>query len=58
MANVGDKIRIIYMVDEPQYRGREGIVTSIDDMGQLHGTWGGLTVIPGEDDYIVLEEEN
>lgn len=58
MANIGDKIRIIYMVDEPQYRGREGVITSIDDMGQLHGTWGGLAVIPGEDDYTVIEEEN
>ena len=57
MANIGDKIRIIYMVDEPQYRGREGIITEIDDLG-YRGTWGGLTVIPGEDDYIVLEEEN
>ena len=58
MANVGDKIRIIYMVDEPQYRGREGVITSIDDMGRFHGTWGSLALIPGEDDYIVLEEEN
>ena len=51
MAKVGDKITIIEMSGEPNYCGREGIVTSIDSMGQLHGTWGGLAVIPGTDVY-------
>lgn len=58
MVKVGDYIRILRMIDEPEYTGRQGYVTSIDDMGQLHGTWGGLAVIPGEDDYTVIEEEN
>ena len=33
MSNVkiGDKIKIIEMKDEPQYTGREGFVTHIDD---------------------------
>lgn len=26
-----------------------GTVTEVDDAGQLHGTWGGLAAIPGED---------
>ena len=26
-----------------------GTVTTVDDAGQLHGTWGGLAAIPGED---------
>lgn len=49
MYHVGDKIRIIYMDGEPRYSGREGYITSIDDLGQLHGTWGGCAVIVGVD---------
>ena len=55
MANIGDTIRIIDMSGEPRYCGREGVVTHIDSMGQLHGTWGGLAVIPGTDSFEVLE---
>jgi len=54
MTKVGDKIRIIYMDGEPQYSGREGTVTHVDDMGQIHGTWGGCALIPGEDTYQVI----
>ena len=57
MVKVGDRIRIIRLDDpytpEP-YNGREGVVKYIDSMGQLHGTWGGLAVIPEEDEFIVL----
>lgn len=53
---VGDKIRIIDMDGEPQYAGREGIIELIDDAGQLHGTWGGLAVIPGVDKIEKVEE--
>lgn len=56
MAKVGDKIEIIYMKGEPQYTGKIGEITSIDDIGQLHGTWGGCAVIPGEDSYRVVED--
>ena len=45
-VNVGDKIKIITMQGEPQYTNREGVVTHIDDAGQIHGTWGGCAVIP------------
>ena len=55
-AKVGDRIEIINMNGEPHYTGRVGVVTTIDDIGQLHGTWGGLAVIPGEDSYIIIEE--
>lgn len=41
---VGDKIYIIEMKGEPQYTGRVGVITKIDDLGQLHGTWGGLAI--------------
>lgn len=36
------------------YNGREGVVELIDDIGQLHGTWGGLAVIPEEDTFTIL----
>ena len=51
MPKVGDKIRIIYMDGEPQYTGREGTVTLIDDMKQIHGTWGGCALIPETDSW-------
>ena len=52
---VGDRIRIIRMAGEPQYSGREGLITNIDDIGQLHGTWGGCAIILEEDDIEILE---
>ena len=56
-VKVGDRIRIIRL-DDPYaldtYNGKEGNVTLIDDAGQLHGTWGGLAVIPEEDEFEVL----
>ena len=58
-AKVGDKIRIIHLKDEDStYDGKEGVVEYIDDIGQLHGSWGGLGVIPGVDDYEVIIEEH
>ena len=56
MLKIGDKIRIIYMSGEPHYTGREGIVRSIDDMGQIHGSWGGLALVPGEDSFEIIED--
>ena len=56
-VKVGDKIRIISMNGEPQYSGREGIVRSIDDMDQIHGSWGGLAIVPGEDEFEILERK-
>lgn len=53
---VGDTIRIILMEGEPEYRGREGVIDHIDDAGQLHGTWGGLAIIPGEDYFTVIRK--
>ena len=56
MTKIGDTIYIEYIEGEPQYTGRIGIVRSIDDMGQLHGSWGGLAVIPGIDRYVINPE--
>ena len=36
--------------------GKTGTVTHVDDAGQLWGTWGGLAVIPGEDEFTILSE--
>jgi hypothetical protein len=58
MAKVGQKIKIIDMEGEPHYSGREGVIKHIDDMGQLHGTWGGLAVVPETDSYEVIKELN
>lgn len=56
MAKVGDWVRIIYMDGEPRYTGKEGVITHIDSMGQLHGTWGGCALIPDVDEYEVVSE--
>ena len=60
-VKIGDTIRIIRMNDDGgkdlqarMYNGRSGVVEHIDSIGQLHGTWGGLAVIPGVDDFEVL----
>ena len=55
-VKIGDKIRIIEMDGEPQYTGKEGIVEKIDDMGQLHGSWGGCALIPDIDLFEIIEE--
>ena len=50
----GMRIRIIDMKGEPHYAGKEGIITQIDDAGHLHGSWGGLAIIPEEDEWVVI----
>lgn len=52
---LGKTLKIIYMEGEPQYTGRTGIVKSIDDMGQIHGSWGGCALIPGTDEWEVID---
>lgn len=56
-VNVGDKIRIVMMEGEERYNGKEGIVTSIDDNGQIHGTWGGCAIIAECDEYIIINKK-
>ena len=53
---IGKTIRIIEMNDQygDVYAGRTGKVEWVDDMGNLHGTWGGLAVIPEIDTIEVL----
>ena len=61
-VKIGDTIRIFRMNDDGgkdlqarMYNGRSGVVEHIDSKGQLHGTWGGLAVIPGVDDFEVID---
>lgn len=56
-VKIGDVIKIISMQGEPDYTGRSGIVTRIDSLGQLHGTWGGLAIIPEEDTFQIINGE-
>ncbi|MBO4719019.1 MAG: DUF4314 domain-containing protein [Prevotella sp.] len=55
-AQVGDTIRIISLDDtyDNSYNGREGVIEHIDSIGQLHGTWGGLAIIPEVDRFIII----
>lgn len=50
----GDKIRILHMEGEPECTNREGVVVHIDDIGQVHGTWCGLAIIPEVDLYEII----
>lgn len=54
-VNIGDKIKINYMKDEPNYTGKEGTVRLIDDFGQIHCKEFGLAVIPDVDEFEVIE---
>lgn len=58
MVQVGDKIKIITMVDEPDYTDKEGIVTYIDSHGQIHGTWGGCALIEGFDEFEIISKKD
>lgn len=56
---IGKRIRIAFMDDTligERYNGKEGIVECVDSMGQLHGTWGGLAVIPEIDQFEFLDD--
>ncbi len=62
-VKAGDKLMIINMDDAngrdisaQKYNGRTGIVISIDDIGQLHGTWGSLAIIPGIDKFEIINK--
>ena len=48
---VGQKIRIIRMDDN---NGKVGIISLVDGIGQLHGSWGGLAVNPEIDEIEII----
>lgn len=50
---LGKKVHV--EINDPyHYFAGDGVVELIDDIGQLHGTWGGLAAIPGEDSIQVI----
>ena len=51
--------RKVYVEIEDLYSPtyNSGYVESVDDAGQLHGTWGGLAAIPGVDYIKIIEED-
>ena len=58
---VGDKIRIISLVDEPfnsRYYGLTGVVQriSVDPWGdeRADGTWGGIGIYTNKDTYEII----
>ena len=55
-VKLGDRIHIYTMYGEPNYSNREGIVKYIDDIGQIHGTWGGLA-LNFDDDWEIIEDD-
>jgi len=62
-VEVGDLIRIIRMDDANGFdksaqrmAGKIGIVEHIDSIGQLHGTWGSLAVIPDTDEFEIIQK--
>ena len=40
--------------EDTRYDGKEGVIEHIDGIGQLHGTWGSLAVIPEADVFVVI----
>ena len=51
---IGDTVKIIKMEGEPRYTNREGVVTHIDDAGQIHGTWGSCAIISKIDKILII----
>ena len=52
---VGQNVRIIHLEGEDtRYDGKEGVIEHIDGIGQLHGTWGGLAIIPEADEFQII----
>lgn len=60
-AKIGDTIRIIALAPfngkhdpaESNYVGKTGVITFIDGTGMLHGTWGGIGILPQDSFEIV-----
>lgn len=53
-VEIGYTLHIYKMKGESQYADKVGTVEYIDDAGQIHGTWGGCALIPGEDSFEIV----
>lgn len=54
-VKVGDTVRIVEMAGEPRYSGKIGTVEHVDDIGQIHGTWGGCAIQPERDTFEIIQ---
>ena len=45
------------MKGEPHYNGKEGVVDHIDSLNQIHGSWGGLAIVPEEDEFEIINND-
>jgi len=57
-TKVGKVVQIVQLKDEPfsPLYGKTGVVTLVDDAGQIHGTWGSLAILPECDNWLVMKE--
>ena len=53
---IGDDVFIEEMKGEPIYKQKTGKILSIDDLGQIHGTWGGCALVPDIDKFRKIEK--
>lgn len=54
---IGTKIKINHIEDKyANLDGKIGTIEYIDDMGQLHGSWGSVALIPEIDDIQIYED--
>ena len=52
----GMKVRIIHLDGEDnRYDDIEGVIEYVDAIGQLHGSWGGLAIIPDVDEFELVD---
>lgn len=56
-VRIGDLIEIVEMDGESNYNGKIGYVIMVDDVGNIHGTWGGCAIIPTVDKFKILNND-
>lgn len=51
---VGKQVEVTILDPYRPIINKVGVVQFVDDIGQLHGTWGGLAADPTEDDIKII----
>lgn len=58
----GTRIKLIFMNDKhAPVEGTKGVVSVVDDLGQIHMKWdtgSTLAIVPSEDKFEVISKEN
>ena len=55
---LGKTIKILDMKGEMCYNNKCGVVQHVDDIGQLHGSWGGCAILPELDSFTIITKED